>query len=172
MIKQPIILFLPFIFLYGCKVKPLLVKHPIHFESFEITSYDGWIKRFCFRVDSNKIYMIPRSNTMDYGLLPDSIFRMIDTLCYKMSIDSIRSNDIGCYDCSVLYVKMINHDDTLRIKQTNRIDNFLPLIKSLETLIDSGKHKTIHVAPEYIVDEFETFRNLYIRPTERFLEMK
>jgi hypothetical protein len=138
-----IFLTIPF---YGCSDKPLTAKHNPTFKSFEVSYTNGWTRGFSFIVDTNKIFFSPqRLDTIYYGILPDTICKMLDTTFLKIhNNQNIKSKDEGCMDCSVLSIKIISNGDTTRINQIGDLDNiFYPLIKSLQTFIDSNKHQTI-----------------------------
>jgi hypothetical protein len=132
--------------IYGCSDKTAIVKNSPTFKSFEISYTNGWTRGFSFIVDTNKIYFSPqRWDITYYGILPDTIFKMLDTTFFKIRSDqNIKSKDEGCVDCSVLAIKIISNGDTTRINQVGDLDNiFYPLIKSLQKFIDSSKHQTI-----------------------------
>lgn len=131
---------------YSCSDKTLTVNQPSTFKSFEISYTDGWTKTFSFFVDANKIYFSPqRWDTTYYGILPDSLFKMLDTTFSNIRNDrTVKSKDGGCVDCSVLAVKIIADSDTIRINQTGDLDGiFYPMVKSLQKFIDSSNHQAI-----------------------------
>lgn len=134
------------IIIYSCSGKRAILKNSPTFRSFEISYTNGWTKGFSFIVDTNKIFFSPqKQDTTYYGILPDTIFKIFDTIFQEIRSDqSIKSKDEGCVDCSVLAVKIISNGDTTRIIQIGDLDNvFYPLIKSLQKFIDSSKHQTI-----------------------------
>jgi hypothetical protein len=134
------------ILLWGCSGKNENANHPTSFKSFEISFTNGWAKGFSFFVDTNKIYFSPHGlDTANYGVLPDSIFKIIDSNCEKIQSDTtIKSKDAGCVDCSVAAIKIISKGDTTRINQTGDIDKeIVAIVKSLQKFIDSSRHETI-----------------------------
>ncbi len=128
--------------MYGCEVKSDQPKPSNHFNSFEISYTDGWRKHFSFFLDSNKIYFSPGETNMTYyGILPDTIFKTIDSVVFKIRYDTtIKSKNNDCADCSVAAIKIIAKSDTIRISQAGDIDKIiLTCIKFLEDLIDSNR---------------------------------
>ncbi len=131
----------------NCTDKSTSVNSSIAFKSFEISYTNGWSSGFSILVDTNKIYFSPQlSDFSYYGILPDTIFDLLDTTFLKIRSDSnIKSKDSGCVDCPSLAIQIISNDDTLRIKQTGSFDKiFYPVIKSLRNFIESSKHQKIH----------------------------
>ena len=129
-----------------CSEKKQIVSNSATFTSFEISYTNGWGKGFSFIFDSNKIFFSPQHwDTTYYGILPDTIFNLLDTTFLRIrNDDNIKSKDGGCVDCSVLAIKIISGGDTTRINQTGYLDNlFSPVIKSLQRFIDSSEHNKI-----------------------------
>jgi hypothetical protein len=132
--------------LYACSDKKELIKTSTTFTSFEIGYTNGWTRGTSFWVDSNKIFLSPQKfDTVKYGLLPDSIVRLIDTTLLKIISDtSIKSKDDGCVDCSIVAMQTIIGKDTITIHQIGNINKvFWPVIKTLEKFIDSVNHPTM-----------------------------
>jgi hypothetical protein len=128
----------------GCASKRPTVPQRQVFNSFEISYHSGWAKGFSMIVDSNKIYLSPqRWDTAYYGILPDTLFNLLDTAYAKICIDrSIRYKDGSCIDCSAVAVKIVANGDTTRVNQSGDMDKlFYPLINELQRFIDSGKHE-------------------------------
>lgn len=118
---------------------------PPRFQSFEISYTDGWTKTFSLLVDTNRIYLSPHKwDTAYYGILPDTIYKLFEATFLEIEgSKSVRSKNGGCVDCPLLAIKIIAHGDTLRIRQTGRLDSlFHPLISRLQTFLDSSKHQT------------------------------
>lgn len=116
------------------------------FKSFEISYTDGWIKRFSFLVDSSKTYLVPTSwDSAFSGILPDTIFDLLDSTYRTILSDtSIKSIDSNCFDCSIIAVQIVTSNDTVWIYQEGVISKeFRPVIKSLQTFLDSGNHRQI-----------------------------
>jgi hypothetical protein len=112
------------------------------FKTFEISYTNGWTKGFSFIVDSNKIYFSPKKlDSMFYGILPDSIFNLIDNIFLKIKSDTtIKSKDQGCVDCSIISIQVVAKEDTICINQTGDLDKiFLSVIRSLQTFLDNGR---------------------------------
>lgn len=115
--------------------------------SFEIGYSNGWTTGISFCVDSNEVFFAPQKfDSVKYGLLPDSIFRLIKSTLLKVISDTtIKSKDDDCVDCSVLGLQAIIGQDTIRIHQVGKIDSvFIPLIKSIQNFVDSTNHPIIH----------------------------
>ena len=134
------------ILICNCSDKVQSAKVLTDFQYFEISFSDGWAKRFSFTVDSNKIYFSPQQSYITYyGILPDTIYQIINTTVLRVRSDStIKSKDKGCVDCPVIAVKIVSKNDTIRISQAGDLSNiFFSLLKSLETFINSGRHQSI-----------------------------
>jgi hypothetical protein len=117
------------------------------FRSFEIGYTNGGRDNFSFWTDSNYIFFSPqKSDSIKYGILPDSILRIIDTALIKMISDPrIKSKDDGCQDCSIVALRAITGTDTISIRQVGNIDIRLgPVISTLQNFIDSNSHPTMH----------------------------
>jgi len=137
------------IFIWSCVDQTHSTNATTSFKTFEISYTNGWTRGFSFIVDSNKIYLSPqRFDTTYYGIIPDSVFKIIDTTFSKIRLDTnIKSKDEGCVDCSVLAVKIVASGDTIRINQTGDLDKvFYPLIELLQSFIREGNHQTIKAA--------------------------
>ena len=134
-------------FFSNCTEEAVTKNTTPNFTSFEISYSNGWTKGFSIFIDSNKIFFSPHQwDTVYYGTLPDTISNMIDTAFLKILNDkSIKSKNEKCADCSILAIKIIANNDTLRIIQTNDLEKFFyPLINNLQKFIDSSKHQYIH----------------------------
>ena len=130
----------------SCSHEERIQKVKSTFDSFEIGYANGWTKGFSFRADSNGIFFSPNGNdSLRYGILPDSIIQLIDKTLSKVVKDtSIKSKDRNCVDCSDLAMLSIIKGDTIFIRQAGDIDSvFWPVIKTLETFIDSGNYAKI-----------------------------
>jgi hypothetical protein len=110
------------VFVLSCDIKRK-PNYPKNFISLEISYTDGWTKAISFLVDSNGVFFSPAtSDSIKYGILPDSVFEVINTSLAKVINDSaVTSKDDGCVDCSVLAMKMITKIDTLNIHQVGEI---------------------------------------------------
>ncbi|MFZ1799295.1 MAG: hypothetical protein WAU24_05470 [Chitinophagaceae bacterium] len=131
----------------NCTEKPVTKNNSPSFKSFVISYSNGWAKGFSIFIDSSKIYFSPQQrDTTYYGILPDSIFKMVDTISLKIqSNKNIKSKVKSCVDCSVLAMMIITKNDTIRIKPNEDFDKlFYPLINNLQKFIDSSKHQYIH----------------------------
>jgi hypothetical protein len=108
---------------------------------------NGWTRSFSFIVDSNKIYLSPyKIDTTCYGILPDTLFYLIDTFVQKVVTDtSIRTTKEKCFDCDVVAIQIVTKKDTINISQAGNIDkNIWSIINSLRTFSDSGRHQKKH----------------------------
>jgi hypothetical protein len=93
----------------------------------------------------------------NYGILPDTIFKIIDSTYVKVENDTTKES-LGCDDCVEVALKIIaKGDTTLKYKVLIHDTVFQPVIKTLQTFVDSGKHNTIKS-----VTAFET-QNLNFR---------
>lgn len=102
------------------------------FTSFELSYTNGWEKRITFYVDSNKTYFTPLESyyNLKYGILPDSIFNVFDSIALKIKNKKIGDIDKSFCDCPMLRIKLIYDNDTIKLKQLGNLD------KSNHSLID------------------------------------
>lgn len=128
----------------GCLDRTTNQNGNTNFKSFEISHTNGGTASFTFSVDTNKIYFIPgRADTTYYGLLSDDIVNLLDTTVLQITHNTkIKSNDLDCYDCSVVAIKIVSGRDTIRISQAGQIDSlFYPIIETLQNFISTGHHQ-------------------------------
>jgi hypothetical protein len=132
--------------------KAIQGSHP-RFSSFEISYTGGWDRGFSFLADSNKIFFSPSPNPADflssfvkYGLMPDSICRLIDSTLLLIKNDtSGRSKIITCDDCSIVFIKTITAKDTIDFFQSGDINpGIMRMVSQLEYFIDSSKHTAVN----------------------------
>jgi hypothetical protein len=104
----------------GCKNKHDTSSSPKHasksFISFEITYSNGWTPGFTTLIDSNNIYFSPiNSDSVHYGLLPDSIFQLVDSAALNIQNDTtIKSGELNCNDCTIVAIKVETGFDTIK----------------------------------------------------------
>lgn len=125
--------------------KPLLKK--VSFEYFEITYAGGLFGWLSLRVDSNKIYFSSNGHrSVKYGILPDSIFKSIDTTILLLQKDTmIKSINEACFDCDALAINVKVGHDTIQIVQYGQIsDPLMKVAKQLNSFTDSSNHNYIN----------------------------
>jgi hypothetical protein len=133
------------------------------FKTFEMAYTNGWTKSFELLVDSNKIYFIPDGFKIKYGILPDSVFDKVNALCQKLkSTQSIITNRIGCIDCAIISVEVVNKGDTIKFTQTDNMGVFLDMINSVQEYVDSNDHHDIRSG--FFLHEFETYWKVHPMP--------
>jgi hypothetical protein len=116
------------------------------FNSFEISYSNGWFGKFSLMVDSNKIFVSPGHwDTAYYGLLPDSLFNLVEKTVTDITNKSIIPSDDGCIsDCTVAAIKMVVGTDTTRITQHGELSPKLyRLINPLEAFLKTGRLQTM-----------------------------
>jgi hypothetical protein len=131
----------------SCTERPKSKSVSKNFTTLEISFSDGWGNASSFLIDSNKMYFSPSTlDSVRYGILPDSVFNVINTSILKIVDDTtVNSKDDGCVDCSLLAMKAIIKGDTLKIYQVGVISNILSHIsESLQTFIRKSDHSVIH----------------------------
>ena len=147
MVNKTLILIFLIIVVYSCTTQKHYDSYTSQFKSFEISFNSGWNKGFSFLVDSNKIYFSKqRSDTVCYGILPDSIFRLIDSVFIKVQLNNlVVSKGSQCIDCPVVAIQAIKNNDTIRIHQYGGDISqvFYPLVNSLHFFLDHSKHQKI-----------------------------
>ena len=105
---------------FSCKNKQStfsLSKHTAKsFIRFEMTYSNGWTPGFTTLIDSNRIYFSPiKSDSVHYGLLPDSIFQLVDSVAVIIQNDTtIKSGELNCDDCTIVAIKVETGKDTIR----------------------------------------------------------
>jgi hypothetical protein len=132
--------------LFSCSDKPK-PGYPKNFVSLEISYTDGWTTAISFLVDSNGVFFSPAtSDSIKYGIMPDSTFDIINISLGKIENDStVTSRDDGCVDCSVLAMKAIFKTDTLTIRQVGEISPPLwTLVQTLKDFVGKSRHSLTH----------------------------
>lgn len=74
------------IFLCSCfNNKPAKKIDSCNFTTYEISFFDGWRTRFSFTTDTSKLYLATyNADTLKYGILPDSIFEIINKNAFSI----------------------------------------------------------------------------------------
>jgi hypothetical protein len=78
--------------------------------------------------------------------LSDTIFKLIDTTLLILKNDTtIKTKKSNCEDCSIISIKAIFKNDTIRIFQAGSEINkiFIPIIERLQIFLDSSSHTKI-----------------------------
>ncbi|MEO8768538.1 MAG: hypothetical protein ABI402_00580 [Ferruginibacter sp.] len=150
MTKTLFSILLLFLFLAGCKnkINKPKIKSTTEFKRFEISYSNGWTRGFAFLVNQDKIFIASnKSDTLQYGLLPDSINFIIDSFISKIKNDtSIKTFDDHCEDCAIVSLNIIFMKDTINVIQHG---NIRPLLLNMVQVIDSFiklKHEKISCA--------------------------
>jgi hypothetical protein len=123
------------------------VVSPKSFSTLEIT-FDSQVahESFSFVIDSNKIYISPQNETAYYGILPDSLYKLINSVVSEVRTnESIKSTHDQCIDCSVLAIKIVKDNDTIKLRQSGQLSKvFYPVIDSLQSFLKTGTHEKIN----------------------------
>jgi hypothetical protein len=133
--------------LSACSGKKTIYRSRARYKRFEISYASGWTKDFSFWTDSTKVFLSPFGiDSMKYGILTDSIIRLIDTTLPELFSDTtIKSENRRCSDCSVVDLYGITGKDTISIYQAGAISGHLwPIIQTIRYLIDSIQHEKVH----------------------------
>ena len=108
MTTKVLLTFLLVIFISSCSNHRSLknVDTPFKFTTYEVSFTNGWSDRFSFSVDTSKVFLAAyRFDTLRYGILPDSIFEIINKNAFTLLNDkSITNTNQECYDCSSISV--------------------------------------------------------------------
>ena len=118
--KLPFYYFFFITLLVSCNFKKEAppVSEKIKFTSLTISYYSGFERHFNVIVDSNKIFFSPQELKIQYGILPDSIFKLVDSSVAAILSDRvIISKKISCEDCPIIGITLIANSDTFRISQ-------------------------------------------------------
>src|SRR3954466_11173139 len=91
----------------SCSEKKAIINRTKAFESFEISYKDGWTRSFSLFTDSSKVYFSPQKwDSTFYGILPDSIFEVLNTTALKIVSNKLKPQKTNCFDCPVIAVKI------------------------------------------------------------------
>jgi len=156
--------FLPLIliaaFLHSCKQENTSITQPEkkRFSWFELSYKGGWTGHLSFCVDSNRIFFFPSlikqidGETVKYGLLPDSIFKKVDTLTRQLkSIRSFNPDSNYCDDCTEVSIMAITGNDTTRVFMAADInDRTWKLIEQLEAYKETATLHQLAVSYFYL----------------------
>jgi hypothetical protein len=137
------------ILLHACSENAGTTARQKNFQSFEITYTNGWERKISCLVDSNKIYFSPTTwDSANYGLLPDSIFSMVDVAAGRLRTDtSIKWWSNPCFDCPALAIRLIAGKDTMDFENYGPVDSlFYPLVTALEKFHSEAVHQKLRAA--------------------------
>ncbi len=167
-------------FLFSCtpKAKVKEVFKP-GFTNFEVTfggfDMEGGMGQYSFALDSNKSFFVmsDKGRRVNYGILPDSVFKRIDSLIVKMiskkdtMIDESNFSHCGLTRYYAVVIKFKN--DSLKITHWDLYRE--PLIYPLDRIIQKYTSSLPQQAGGGEVAEWETFRMMVPHPTQKFMEM-
>ncbi len=144
-------LFIPFILLtlfISCSTDKTInqIDSSFKFTTYEISFTDGWSTRVSFSVDTSKVFLASyKVDTLLYGILPDSLFEIINNNAFTLFHDkSIVSINKECYDCPSLSILVTFSKDTVRILQKGEVSDsiFSPITDIIYKFLRSTKNNS------------------------------
>lgn len=118
-------------------------KEIFNFTTYELSFSDGWSTRFSFSIDTSKVYLASyKFDTLKYGILPDSIFKIINKNAFQLFNDTtIKNKNKKCYDCSEISVLAILKGDTVGVVQKGDVSDtvFFPVVYSIYNYLETSK---------------------------------
>jgi len=120
------------------KTKKVFPIQNAQFISFGISYRSGFEGNFDVIIDTNKIFFSNQGYGIQYGILPDSIYILIDSAVIT-TLNNINkvSKKTDCQDCPMIGITCITNSDTIKIHQQGReIENvFRKLFSPMYNLI-------------------------------------
>lgn len=131
------------IYLLSCKGKSTLKQaKTFNFTTYEISYFDGW-SRFSFAVDTSKVYLAAfKADTLEYGILPDSIFEIVNKNAFLIFKDkSITSKSVECWDCPEISILATFLSDTVKIVQKGSVSDkvFFPVLIAIHKFNEKSR---------------------------------
>lgn len=137
-------LFLSTILFCSCSDNKAIRKTPIYnFTTYELSFFDGWSKRFSFSIDTSKVYLTAyKGDTLRYGILPDSVFEIINKNAFLLFNDKPTTNkNKECNDCSEISILATFKNDTVRLLQKGDISDrvFFPVVEAINNYLETSR---------------------------------
>ena len=105
--------------------------------------FDGWSKRFSFSLDTSKVYLAAyKADTLRYGILPDSVFEVINKNALVLFTDkTITNKNKECNDCSEISILATFKNDTVRLLQKGDISDrvFFPVVEAINNYLETSR---------------------------------
>jgi hypothetical protein len=144
MTNKVLIFLLATIFLCSCSAKkPIKKIEPYNFTTYELSFFDGWSTRFSISIDTSKVYLAAyKADTLRYGILPDSVFKIINENAFLLFNDkTITNKNRECWDCSEISILATFQDDTVRLLQKGDVSDrvFFPLIEAINKYLETSR---------------------------------
>jgi hypothetical protein len=151
MTKRILFYIVGLVFIVSCSNKERTKKNNTSFTSYELSFTDGWSTRFSFSVDSSRFFLgTYKFDTLRYGVLPDSIFEMVDKNAFNLLTDkSVPNTNIKCYDCPSISILVNSNQDTVRLLQKGQVSDtlFFGLVDVLSNFLASKNNGSWKVIP-------------------------
>lgn len=118
-------------------------KPQVSFKTFEISYSNGWTPGFTILIDSNKVYFSHYTlDSIFYGILPDSIFSLVDSSAIDIKKDTtIKSNKFDCDDCATIAIRIETLSDTIKIFRAGGIH---PKLSKLVATLSEFNNAIVH----------------------------
>ena len=127
----------------SCSNKPPKQKQIFNFTTYELSFFDGWSTRFSFSIDTSKVYLASyKFDTLKYGILPDSLFQIINKNAFLLFNDTtIRNKNKRCYDCSEISVLITLKGDTIGVVQKGDVSDtvFFPVVYAIYNYLETSR---------------------------------
>jgi hypothetical protein len=174
MATKVILSFLLIIFIVSCSDHRQLknVDTSFKFTTYEVSFRGGWSNSFSLLVDTSKVFLAAyKFDTLRYGILPDSIFEIINKTAFTILTDKSITNTNE--DCSSISVLVTLNRYTVRLLQKGNISNkvFFPHIDAITKYLKTSKSSwKLNPFPQFIFETIEPIlppRPPQIRPTSK-----
>ena len=131
-----------------------------NFTTYELSFFDGWSTRLSISVDTSKVFLAAyKADTLRYGILPDSVFKILNMNALLLFNDkTITNKNKECWDCSEISILATFKNDTVRLLQKGDISDrvFFPLIEVIQKYLETSRSSwKLHPFPQLF---FETVK--------------
>ena len=143
MTKKIFFLLLLTVFAISCSNRPSKQKETFNFTTYELSFFDGWSSRFSISIDTSKVYLAAyKADTLRYGILPDSVFDIINKNALLLFNDStITNKNRECFDCSEISILTTLKGDTVRLLQKGDVSDrvFFPVVEAINNYLETSR---------------------------------
>src|SRR5690242_14830862 len=127
----------------SCSNKSPKPDETFNFTTYEVSFSDGWSTRFSFSIDTSKVYLASyKFDTLRYGILPDSVFKIINKNAFLLFNDTtITNKNKECYDCSKISVLATLKGDSVSVVQKGYVSDtiFFPVVYAIYNYLEMSR---------------------------------
>ena len=130
------------VFAISCSDRPSKPKETFNFTTYELSFFDGWSRRFSISIDTSKVYLATyKADTLKYGILPDSVFDIINKNALLLFNDStIRNKNRECFDCSEISILATLKGDSVRLLQKGDVsERFFFIVEVINNYLETSR---------------------------------